>query len=30
VYRNDVGIPSKLPKYYDPITFAMTAGWKKK
>ena len=29
VYRNDLGIPQTLPKYYDPVSFVLSTAWKK-
>ena len=27
VYRNNLGIPQQLPKYYDPVSFSLSTGW---
>ena len=27
VYRNNLGIPQQLPKYYDPVFFSLSTGW---
>ena len=27
VYRNNLGIPQQLPKYYDPVFFSLSSGW---
>lgn len=29
VYRQDVGVPERLPKYYDPVSFVLSTGWKR-
>ena len=29
VYRNNLGIPQTLPKYYDPVSFVLSTAWKK-